>query len=190
MKSVLKLTLIYFSFFSFLFFFPFKKTAFAQGTYSCSWSNIIGCKLLSNNCSSGYQPGNCPGDSLNNCNKTYTCISNPPPVPTPQTPTPNPNPCNPANPKVWTALGCIPTGSTEFVSWLLARAILLGGGLAFLLMIWGSFQVLTSSGDPQKLQNGKEVFTSAISGLLFIILSLFLLRLIGVDILKIPGFTP
>ena len=131
-------------------------------------------------------PGDCISPSCPYCSPaTKTCQPNP--ILTP-TPAPTTSPCKSS--EAWTALGCIPTGSTDFVSWLLARAILLGGGLAFLLMIWGSFQVLTSSGDPQKLQNGKEVFTSAISGLLFIILSLFLLRLIGVDILKIPGFIP
>jgi len=85
--------------------------------------------------------------------------------------------------KSWTALGCIPTDPRDFVAWLLARAIGIGGGIAFLLMIWGGFQVITAAGDPDRLNAGKEIITSAIAGLLLIIFSLFLLELIGVDIL-------
>lgn len=87
-----------------------------------------------------------------------------------------------------TALGDIPTDPTDFVAWVLARAIGIGGGLAFALMLFGAYQLITSAGDPKKVQEGKEKITSALSGLLFIIFSLFLLKLIGVDILEIPGF--
>ena len=94
--------------------------------------------------------------------------------------------------EVNTAIGCISTsvdtasGNSFFVS-ILRIAIGLGGGLALLLMLYGVFIVTTSAGIPDKLKEGKEVITSAISGLLFIILSVFLLRLIGVSILGIPG---
>ncbi len=50
------------------------------------------------------------------------------------------------------------------------------------------FQITTSSGDPKRLQAGKELLTSAIAGLLLLILSAFILRLIGVDILGLPEF--
>ena len=89
----------------------------------------------------------------------------------------------------WTALGCIPTGEpNQLVAWILARAMGIGGGVAFLLTILGAFQVITSGGDPDKVKTGKEMITAAISGLLLIIFSLFLLQLIGVKILNIPGF--
>jgi len=83
----------------------------------------------------------------------------------------------------WTALGCIPNNPRELVVWVLGRAIGIGGGIAFLLMIWGGFQVITAAGNPDRLNAGKEIITSAIAGLLIIIFSLFLLELIGVDIL-------
>jgi hypothetical protein len=87
-----------------------------------------------------------------------------------------------------TAIGCIPTTPQVFISWFLNKAIAIGGGIAFLLMVWGAFQIMTSSGDPEKLQEGKEIIISAGAGLLFIIFSVFILELIGVDILKIPGW--
>lgn len=88
-----------------------------------------------------------------------------------------------------TALGCIPAGNlNEFVAWFLSKLIFIASGIAFLLMAFGAFRILTSAGSPEKIQAGKELITSALAGLIFIILSLFLLKLIGVDILQIPGF--
>lgn len=88
-----------------------------------------------------------------------------------------------------TAIGCIPASNlNEFVGWLLGKFIFIASGIAFLLMAFGAFQIITSAGDPKKTQAGSELITSALSGLLLIILSVFLLKLIGVDILQIPGF--
>jgi len=88
----------------------------------------------------------------------------------------------------WTALGCIPTGDfSEFTAWLLKRIIAVAGGIAFLLVIFGGFRIITSAGDPKGVQAAKETITSALIGLLFIIFSVFLLELIGVKILGIPG---
>jgi len=88
-----------------------------------------------------------------------------------------------------TAIGCIPVDSQSgFIGFVLRWAIGIGGGIAFLLIVIAGFIVLTSGGNPQRLQAGKELLTSALSGLLLLIFSIFLLRLIGVDILKIPGF--
>lgn len=95
--------------------------------------------------------------------------------------------CN-NNSGVVTALGCIPTNDmNSFAGWLLSKAILIAGGIAFILMSIGVFQITTSAGDPKKVQAGSELITSTLSGLLFIILSIFLLKLIGVDVLHLPG---
>jgi hypothetical protein len=88
----------------------------------------------------------------------------------------------------WTALGCIQTDPQKFIGQILGIAVGIGGGIAFLLILFGGFQILTSAGNPEKLNAGKELITSAITGLLIIIFSIFLLRLIGVDIFSIPEF--
>jgi len=88
----------------------------------------------------------------------------------------------------WTAFGCIKTDPSSFMTDILRIGIGMGGGVAFLLILFGGFQILTSAGNPEKLQAGREVVTSAITGLLLIIFSIFLLRLIGVNIFGIPGF--
>lgn len=88
-----------------------------------------------------------------------------------------------------TALGCIPTDFTGggFVTALLRLAVGIGSGIALLLILYGIFVVTTSAGIPDKLNAGRDTITSAIAGLLFIILSIFLLNLVGVKILAIPG---
>lgn len=91
-------------------------------------------------------------------------------------------------PGIWTAIGCIPATIDGFVKKVLPFAMGLGGGIAFLLMLFGALQIMTSAGNPEKLNAGKELVTSAIVGLLLIIFSIFLLRLIGTDILGVPGF--
>ncbi|GEM_PF-1559641 len=89
---------------------------------------------------------------------------------------------------ILTALGCIVVEGTDFVTTLLNFGIGIAGGIAFLLIIFGGFQILTSAGNPERLNEGKELISSAITGLLMIVFSVFLLRIIGVDILGIPSF--
>ena len=87
--------------------------------------------------------------------------------------------------KVCTALGLIPTAPAELVKWILGWSIAIGGGLAVLLSLWGGVTIILAGGNPEKINEGKEIITSAISGILFIVFSVFLLRFIGVDILGI-----
>jgi hypothetical protein len=98
----------------------------------------------------------------------------------------------------WTAVGCIGGGSGDstggklgdFIQSFLQIGIGAGGGIAFLLILFSGFQTMMSAGNPEKLHEAKELMTAAISGLLLIIFSVFLLKLIGVDILQLPGFAP
>lgn len=92
-----------------------------------------------------------------------------------------------ASPEINTALGCIPVTMGGFVKWLLPYLFGIAGGISFLLMVYGFILIGTSSGDEKKIQGAKETITSAITGLLVCIFALFILRLIAVNILKIPG---
>ena len=84
-----------------------------------------------------------------------------------------------------TAVGCIPINNAGFTGFILRWAIGIGGGVAFLLIILASFQMMTSQGDPKRLQAGQELLASALMGLILLIFSAFILRVIGVDLFGI-----
>lgn len=92
------------------------------------------------------------------------------------------------NPGIITAIGCIHTNPVAFVKDFMTFIIGISGGLAFLMMLLGAFQMLTSAGNPETLNAGRERLTSAVIGLLFVIFAVLLLQIIGFGILKIPGF--
>lgn len=91
-------------------------------------------------------------------------------------------------PGVFTPFGCIEATPQLFISKILRIAIGISGGIAFLMIVYGGFVTMTSAGNPEQLTNGKEIITSAIAGLLMIIFSVVILKIIGVDILGLPGF--
>lgn len=91
------------------------------------------------------------------------------------------------DPQVNTALGCVPVTVDKFMTWLLPYVFGIAGGISFLLMIYGFILMSTSGGDPKAVQGAQETVTSAITGLLVSIFAIFLLRLITVNILHIPG---
>jgi hypothetical protein len=98
-----------------------------------------------------------------------------------------PTACTNGGNGIQTALGWVPTEkSNEFIAWVLKFAIGIGGGIAFLLMVFGTITIIMA-GSPDDVNRGKETIASALTGLLLIIFSVFLLNLIGVKILAIPG---
>lgn len=89
------------------------------------------------------------------------------------------------NAGISTALGCLPTDPQAFVGLVIPWAVGIGGGVAFLLMLYGVFMIIVSSGVPDKMQAGRELITSAITGLLIIVFAVFILKFIGVDVLQL-----
>lgn len=87
-----------------------------------------------------------------------------------------------------TAIGCVPTQPVGLVKALLTLSLAVGGSVAFLIIIMGVFQILTSAGNPDQLKNGSQILTNAIIGILFLIFSILILQIIGFGILNIPGF--
>jgi hypothetical protein len=87
-----------------------------------------------------------------------------------------------------TALGCLPYERTEFIMTLLRFIVGIAGSIALVIMLIATIQIMTSAGDAKKVQSGRDLFFSAVTGLLFLIFSVSLLRIFGTDILKLPGF--
>jgi hypothetical protein len=90
--------------------------------------------------------------------------------------------------EVDTAVGPIETSAVGIVKRLFAIVLSLSGGIAVILIITSGYMMMTSQGNAEKLQKAREILTSAIVGILFIIFSMVILNTIGVDILDIPGF--
>lgn len=116
------------------------------------------------------------------------------PAPSPVAPTQStpgstgffPDSCGPES--LSTALGCLPFTRDAFISTILSFIVGISGAIALTVMLVATIQFMTASGDPKKLQAAKELFSSALIGLLFLIFSVSLLRLIAGDIIKLPGF--
>lgn len=86
-----------------------------------------------------------------------------------------------------TAIGCIPIQNrTALIGFILRWGVSIAGGIAMIFFVVAGFQIMTSAGDPQKLKAGQELLTSVISGVILLILSIFILRIVGVDILGLP----
>ena len=71
---------------------------------------------------------------------------------------------------------------------ILGTGVGLGGGISLLCIMFSAFQMQTSAGNAEKLKKAQELLTNCIIGLMVIIFSVLILKIIGVDILRIPGF--
>lgn len=90
---------------------------------------------------------------------------------------------------MWTGMGCLSLDlSTLISSFVLTTGIGVGGGFALLCIIYAAFMMQSSEGNPEKLKKAQEMITSCIMGLMLIIFSVFIMRIIGVNIIRIPGF--
>ena len=90
---------------------------------------------------------------------------------------------------IWTGMGCLPLDlGTLIGSFVLTTGMGVGGGFALLCIIYAAFMMQSSQGNPEKLKKAQEMITSCIMGLMLIIFSVFIMKLIGVNILRIPGF--
>ncbi len=89
----------------------------------------------------------------------------------------------------WSAIGCIHFNSWEsmITKDIFPKAIGLAGLISLLCIIYSAISIQISAGNPEKIKNAQQNLTACITGLILIIFSVFILRLIGVSILGIPG---
>jgi hypothetical protein len=87
-----------------------------------------------------------------------------------------------------TALGDLPTNLSALLTKVFSIALSIAGVVALGLIIVSGYRLMISQGNPEQVKGAREQLTAAIIGLLFIIFSLVILQIIGVNILKIPGF--
>ncbi|MEO6508573.1 MAG: pilin [Patescibacteria group bacterium] len=108
-------------------------------------------------------------------------------------------PLQPAQGHYYSVFGCIKTDLSDFTQTgaaqslvqLLLNAIFgISGGVAILYIIYGSYVLMTSRAEPEKLAYGKRVLIGAVIGLVFALTSVFVVNLLANNILGIPGFSP
>lgn len=75
-----------------------------------------------------------------------------------------------------------------FVGSIAVAAVGIGGGVALLLLIYGGLMYSLSHGDPTKVEEAQQIITNALGGLVLIIFATLILRIVGKDILNLPGF--
>ena len=98
---------------------------------------------------------------------------------------PEPSKCK----SIVTAIGSINVESPqELIKSLFSFVLVISTFAAIIIIIYAGYALMTSGADKEKIAGARETITSAIVGLLFIILSIVILEIIGVDILRIPGF--
>lgn len=106
----------------------------------------------------------------------YTCVAAPPSAAIPLI--------------VSTEIGKINTEPQNLIQTFVRIFTGLAGGICLLLLLSGAVKYLTSSGNPETVEEAKGIITHALGGFLLVFLSVFLLKLIGIDVLGIPGLTP
>ena len=146
----------------------------------------------------GYCPPNPPPQSWSACQKCLYPNINPDPQARGSLlidPTTN-QPPTPALGRYYTFLGCLGLGSsfTEegaasgVIQSVLNIIFTIVGGIAFIYLIYGTFVIITSQANPEKINYGKRVVTGAIIGLIFTLGSIFIVNFIASGVLKLPGF--
>lgn len=93
------------------------------------------------------------------------------------------------NKGIWTGIGCIQTSLSGFVGSTFSFSIGLAGLITFLCILYSAYLIQFSAGNPERIKKAKQNLTSCIAGLLIIIFSIFILKIIGVDILRLPGIS-
>lgn len=84
--------------------------------------------------------------------------------------------------------GTLSTDAGRFIASIFGVLLAMSGGLALLLIMRAGYLIMTSAGNPERTKEGREQLIAAIVGLLFIIFSFVILQVIGIDILRIPGW--
>ncbi len=93
----------------------------------------------------------------------------------------------PPNPdRAFTVFGCVATDAGGFSDFFLRFFTSVVGGLAFLGMVYGGLKVMLARGEPDAIREGKRYLYGSILGLLVVLFSVFIIRMIGGTILNIP----
>lgn len=74
------------------------------------------------------------------------------------------------------------TGVGSLVETLLANAIVLAGIVLIFLIIISGIQMISGSGDPQKVARARQILTAGIIGFILVVASYFIVRLLELSL--------
>ncbi len=74
--------------------------------------------------------------------------------------------------KSYTDIGAI-------ISFILPYILVLSGILLFIFLVMGGFDLMTSAGDPKKMEQGKEKIMAAIVGFIIVFIAYWLYQIIA-----------
>jgi hypothetical protein len=77
----------------------------------------------------------------------------------------------------------------QIIAWFYYFVISIAGIAAFVMLVWGGFNWLTSAGSPGKITEAKDRIYSAFLGLLLILASYLIIQIINPEltVLRLPG---
>ena len=83
-----------------------------------------------------------------------------------------------------------PSNFADYTSRIYQFAVVIGISLAVLMIIFGGYKYMASSGDPQSIAEAKEILIGAVVGLVLILLTRLILATIDPRLLQFPRTAP
>jgi hypothetical protein len=83
-----------------------------------------------------------------------------------------------------------PSTFADYTNRIYQFAVVIGISLAVLMIIFGGYKYMASSGDPQSIAEAKEILIGAVVGLVLILLTRLILASIDPELLKFPNRAP
>ncbi len=68
----------------------------------------------------------------------------------------------------------------EIINALVPYIFALAGLVLLLILIWGGFEMMTSAGDPKKMESAKGKLTNAVAGFIIIFVAFWLVQILEV----------
>jgi len=90
--------------------------------------------------------------------------------------------------EIYTDFGCFPNDPIGFVQKFYGIGLGFVAALALMTLILGGYVIMTSRGDPGRVNIGKSYLYYSIAGLVLAIFGYVFIQVIVVDILRVPGF--
>ncbi len=148
-------------------------------TTATNWANCVKCMYPTQ-----YPPSSVPNPADNKTLEVDPTTNRPP---------------KPADGRAYTLIGCVKTDiGSSFMNEGAAQSlvvVILGlifkavGAVALVYLIYGSFLIITSQANMERLSKGKSIILGAIIGLIFSLSSVFLIKVVASGILRIPGIS-